>query len=613
MTAHRKAQAASKTVHVRSPVLEKLILDTMERIAAIVGATLGPGGSPVLIERQQFSMPPLVTKDGVTVFTNLGFDDPVAQSIMESARDAAVRTVSEAGDGTTTATVLAAALVREAQRFHAAHPHVPPQRIVQTVQYIFDGFVEGCIKAWATPVDITTPEGRALCRSVAVISANGEEKLADAVMKCFDIIGDKGNVSLSEKSGPSGYEVEQVKGFPIPTGFEDSCGKWMHAFMNDPANNRVFLEEPVVVLYNGTLTDIATVLPALNILNDALNNGTVTPLIPDAPRLRNPGVVLIANGFSDAVLGSLHLNWTKGNMKVFPVVTPRSALMNGEVHFLEDLAAVTGARIFNPASAPFDSARPTEFDSNEAPVHLQWAGRAQEFESLRFRSTIIGINDEDEVIERADILEGMSKSATSELDKRLIEERRAALVGGIAKLYVVGSSTGDIRERKDRADDAVRAVQGALKAGVLPGGCWTLTKLVRTLRESYSADETTDASAIILEVLVPALREPLIKLLQNTGLTKEEFQAIEPQVAAVGNEVWDAANNAMVDAFEKGILDSVPAVLEAVRNSISIATLLGTLGGVVVFNRDEKLELEEARAALDFDRNASVSIANDHW
>lgn len=613
MTAHRKAQAASKHVRVRTPELEKLILGTMKTIADIVGATLGPGGSPVLIERQDFGLSPLVTKDGVTVFTNLGFEDPVAQAVMESARDAAVRTVSEAGDGTTTATVLAYALVKYAQKFHTAHPHVPPQRIVQTVQGIFESDVEPSIKSWATKVDITTKKGKELCRSVASISANGEVKLADAVMECFDIIGDKGNVSLSEKSGPSGYQVEKVKGFPIPTGFEDSCGKFMHAFMNDAANNRVFLEEPVVLLYNGTLADISTALPILNILQLALSNGVDSPLIKDAPKLSHPGVVLVANGFSDAVIASLMLNWEKGSLKVFPLVTPRSALMNGEVHFLEDLSAVTGARVFNPASIPLDSATPSEQDPEGNIYHLPWAGRTESFESLRFRSTIIGVNDEEEVIYRAEVLEKMAESAISELDRRLIEERRASLVGGIAKLFVVGSSTGDIRERKDRADDAVRAVQGALKAGVLPGGGWTLLKLVAELKEAYLNHSDPVVEGIVSEVICPALREPFIKLVQNVGLTKEEFDVVEPAVSADDNTVWDAANNEFVDAFKSGILDSTPAVMEAIRNSISIATLLGTLGGVVVFNRDAQMELEEARAALDFDKNASVEIANEHW
>jgi len=612
MTAHRKAQAASKHVRVRTPELEKLVVGTMKTIADIVGATLGPGGSPVLIERQDFGLPPLVTKDGVTVFTNLGFEDPVAQAVMESARDAAVRTVSEAGDGTTTATVLAYALVRQAQKFHAAHPHVPPQRIVQTVQSIFETIIEPRIKVWATKVDISTKEGKTLCRSVASISANGEVKLADAVMECFDIIGDKGNVSLSEKSGPSGYQVEKVQGFPIPTGFEDSCGKFMHAFMNDPANNRVFLEKPVVLLYNGTITDFATIIPVLNIIIQALSNGVDSPLVKDYPKLTNPGVVLVANGFSDAVQASLMINWEKSALKVYPVVTPRSALMNGEVHFLEDLAAVTGARVFNPASMPFDQAAPVEQDDAGNIYHLPWAGHTESFEALRFRSTIIGVNDEDEVIDRADTLESMAKSAISELDRRLIEERRAALVGGIAKLFVVGSSTGDIRERKDRADDAVRAVQGALKAGVLPGGGWTLLQLVADLQSAY-AEHNDVIAEVVKEVVCPALREPFIKLVQNVGLTKEEFDIVEPKVSAEDDIVWDAANNEMVDAFKSGILDSVPAVLEAIRNSVAIATLLGTLGGVVVFNRDAQMELEEARAALDFDKNSSVEIANEHW
>lgn len=610
MTAYRKAQAAAKRSEVRSDALEELILKTMQKISDMVGSTLGPGGACTIIERQEFSLPPLVTKDGVTVFSHMGETDPVAQCILESARDAAVRTVTEAGDGTTTATVLAYALLRETQKYRRAHPHVPPQRIVHTVQSVFNTYIEPKIREWMTPVNISTPEGRQLCHAVATLSANGETELADAVMNCFDIVGDKGNVALSEKSGPGGYEVEKIKGFPIATGFENSCGKFMQAFMNDPANNRVFLEEPVVVLYNGTLTDIATAMPMLNILQEALNNGTVKEYDERKPRLRNPGVVLVANGFTEQFLGSLFLNWEKGSMKVYPVVTPRTAAINSEVHFLEDLAAVTGARIFNPVSLPLDTATEYEQDAAGQVYAIPWVGHAEEFEALRFRSSIIGINDEDELIDRADILEGMSKTALSELDRRLIEERRAALVGGIAKLYVVGSASGDIRERKDRADDAVRAVQGALKAGVLPGGCWTLLKLHREL---LTYEGTDSRASIVREVLAPALMEPLVKLLKNTGLTKAEFDELVPKIAAEGNEVWDAADGTMVDAFQKGILDSVPAVLEAIRNSVNIATLLGTLGGVIVFPRDEEMERSEAKATEDFNRNSSIEIANDHW
>lgn len=614
MTAFRKAQAASKLVRVRDAALDWIVQETMKTISDIVGATLGPGGAPVLIERQQFSLPPLVTKDGVTVFSSLGFDNPIAQSIMESARDAAIRTVSEAGDGTTTATVLAYALVTQAQAFHKKHPEVPPQRIVQTVQRVFEQVIEPAVVEWATKVKVHTPEGRALCLSVATISANGETKLAEAVMNCFDIIGDKGNVSLSEKSGPSGYQVEKVEGFPISTGYEDSSGKWMSTFLNDQGNNRVHLEEPVVILYNGTLTDIGMALPMLNILQDAYNNGKVNQRIDAMPSLAHPGVVLVAHGFSDAFLGSLHLNWTKGSLKVYPVITPRSALINGEVHFLEDLAAVTGADIFNPVSNPFDSAEAMVVGPDGNTYHLPFAGHAKEFEALRFRSTVIGVNNEDDVVARADTLEKMAKTAISELDSRLIEERRAALTGGIAKLFVVGSSTGDIKERKDRADDAVRAVQGALKAGVLPGGGWTLLKLTQLLEEKFTTEDAKpEEASVVDEVIIPALRLPFIKLLTNTGIDEKAAKEIGQKVGMNGNLVFDAANQKVVDAFTAGILDSTPAVLEAIRNSISIATLLGTLGGVVVFPRDADMERAEAASSRDFERNSSVEIANEHW
>ena len=606
MSSHLKIHTAAKLVKPRSPKLNKFILDTMKTISDIVGATLGPGGAPVLIERQDFSLTPLVTKDGVTVFSSLGFKSAIAHSIMESARDAAVRTVSDAGDGTTTATILAYALLRETQIFHAEHPEVPPQRIVQTIQKLFEEVIEPTIKNWATPVNLADDTARKTIHSVATISANGETKLADAVIQCFDLVGDKGNVSLSEKSGPSSYLVEKVEGFPISTGYEDSCGKFMQKFIIDPANNRAYLEQPVVVLYNGVLHDINTAMPVIDQLQKAAAGRGDGPPIEGLPTLKNGNVVFVAHGFGDQFLGTCAMNIDRGILRIVPVVTPRTAQMGGEVEFLNDLAAVTGARVFDPLTNTFESA---EHD-------LRWLGHAKEFELHRFRANIIGVSDEDELLDRVDQVEQMAKTAISELDRRLIQERLAALSGGIAKLFVVGSSTGDIKERKDRADDAVRAVQGALKSGVLPGGAWTLLQLARIFEEDQGKNEE---ASIAKEVLAPALREPFRRLLLNTGMTDEEALSVKDEVEAdlldagvIDAVIFDVARRQYVPAFEYGILDSVPAVLEAIRNSVSIATLLGTLGGVVVFERDRDLELGEARAAMDYEKSAQEE-ANERW
>jgi chaperonin GroEL len=620
---YTKAKSAAKVVNLRGPELDAKVLATMKTIADAVGATLGPGGAPVLIERGEYGMPNMVTKDGVTVMRSLGFSDPTAHSIMESARDAAVRTVGEAGDGTTTATVLAYALVRHAQQFHEKNPRVAPQRIVQDLQAAFDEKVEPLIRKLSKRVDFGSKRGKKLLRAVATISANGDVKLADAVMDAFEQVGDQGNVSIIESSGPWGYKVERIEGFPIPVGYEDSCGRFMTEFINDGENHRVFMKDPMFLLYNGTLIDVQNLLPLLEKLQNAWNNRpSLESHDPNLASISTPNVVLVANGFSEAVLASLSLIWkTAHNINVLPVMTPRSAIQNGEVHFLDDLASITGATVLNPLTRPFDSVTEEfkEFGRVRVVVRddvgalLDDRGnevtRPGEFEMHRFRSTVVGRNDEEEVLDRAETLEGMVESAISELDARLLRERLAALTGGIAKLTVVGSSAGELRERKDRADDAVRAVQGAIKHGVLPGGGWTLLKVAQALAADPECPKT------VRHVLVPALYEPVTKLLANIGMPEDErVETIATIEAGLGTKMratYNAAKGEFVDAFKDGLLDSTPAVREAIRNSISIASLLGTLGGVVVFDRDVELERRESMATSDFTRNSNVNEANE--
>jgi chaperonin GroEL len=322
------------------------------------------------------------------------------------------------------------------------------------------------------------------------------------------------------------------------------------------------------------------------------------------PSIDSPNIVLVANGFSEQVLGTLALNFREPNtINVVPLVTPRTILQNGEAHFLDDMAAITGSEVLDPLQRNFDSARiPGEDDSD--------IGQVKEFEMLRFRSTVVGYADEDLIIDRAEILQGMIESAISELDARLLRERLACLTGGIAKLWVVGGSQGELRERKDRADDAVRAVQGAIKSGVLPGGGWTLISLSSFLVQEFG--ENTPEG----DVLGKALLAPVKMLLSNAGVGPDESAHI---IKTIGEtlglrRVWNVASREWVDAYRGGILDSTPAVREAIRNSISIASLLGTLGGVVCFKRDLELDRAEAVSTNSYLRdleNSGSNPAND--
>jgi chaperonin GroEL len=212
-------------------------------------------------------------------------------------------------------------------------------------------------------------------------------------------------------------------------------------------------------------------------------------------------------------------------------------------------------------------------------------------------------------LERAEILEKqMKQAAGSVLELSYLQERVGKITGGIAKLKVIGSSNGELRERRDRAEDAIMAVRKSIEHGCLPGGGWMLARLVRECLDTKDND--------IIKTLGLALIEPFDVMFRNLGYTTEEtvnqfWNPMMDNVTSGITNVYDAQEGKWVDAFEGGILDSTPAVLEAIRNSLSIATLLGTLGGVAVFPRDTDLEREEAKATNEYLRTVDDNPANE--
>jgi chaperonin GroEL len=201
-----------------------------------------------------------------------------------------------------------------------------------------------------------------------------------------------------------------------------------------------------------------------------------------------------------------------------------------------------------------------------------------------------------------DNVKTQAANAISQLDRLLLEERVAKLAGGIARLKVIGSSNGETKEKRDRAEDAVCAVRGTIKNGCLPGGGWMLMNLANRMEKD----------PVLGPVLGKALVEPVRLLLENAGLNEEEILGILLKYIQTEPElVYDASDHVWVNPKDKGLLDSVPAVLEAIRNSISIAALLGTLGGSIAFDRDEALDRTEARDTANFLRDANVNPADE--
>lgn len=597
-TSYQKVKSVGKVVRPRGPALEAIIRRTMAMIAEVVGGTLGPGGQPVLIERQETDMPPIVTKDGVTVYQHLGFDDATMQVILESARDAAVRTAAAAGDGTTTATILAEAIVSRTMDFCRGNRRISPQRVVRKLNEVLLTEIEPLLTSQAILAKFGTEKGDKILRNVARISANGDDALAKSVMDCYGLVGDTGNVTLVEVSGPNGYEVERIEGFPITNmGYDDSCGKYASKFINDPAHQRIILEKPLFVVYHGKLTEIQT----MTMLMEKIGALWQDPA-QESPR---HNVVLVACGFSESVVAQLAFNMAEQNtINVIPLLVPMSPF--GQLPLLEDIAAATGSKLLDPLNSPLDTAEIQDLGT--------WA---KAIEMNRYRTTIL-VEDapegssppnEDWVISRVAILEEQLKQAASEAETRDLEERIGKLTGGIARLKVVGSSTGDMRERRDRAEDAICAVRGAIKHGCLPGGGWALMLLAKRLLKLNDP--------IISEVLCAALFEPVKKLFTNAGFQPDEVMAyVQPVIESFDSpqqKTFDVLEQKYVDPVEGGVLDSFPAVMEAIKNSISIAVQLGTLGGTIVFGRDHDFDRKEARETNQWLREANdfKSIADD--
>jgi chaperonin GroEL len=599
---YAKVKSVSKEILSRGPTLQKLILQTMKTCSDVVGSTLGPGGMSVVIERQEERLPPMITKDGVTVFKNLGFDNASQQVIMEAARDASVRTAAEAGDGTTTATILAEALVRHTMEFCEANPKVSPQRVVRTLEKGFKSVVEPWIRKNVYKADLGTEGGRYRLRSVAKVSANGDTQLADAVLECFDLCGDEGNVTLIEASGPSGYEVEHLEGYPISAGYEESCGKFYQAFINDPGRQICALNKPQYVLYHGRLADIYTALTLFEKIGEASAQG-----------LCSHNAVFVATGFSETVLAHLATNFQDPRTpNIYPLVAPMSPMSTGQYDFLADLAGITGGHIFDPLNAPLENAE------------LSQLGTSDTFEAARFRSTVLGFRDELLILERVDQLKQLLASGSLSMQgTSIVQERLGKITGGIAKLKIIGASAGELREKRDRAEDAICAVRGALKHGTLPAGGWALLKLREHIDYLEQGDHGLSASEveILQRVLGTSLKVPVDRLFTNAGYTEQErddaivaILAPSEPYSPVGQDdvlVFDLLEGKLVDCFAGGLLDSTPAVLEAIRNSISIASLLGTCGGTVVFKRDLSLERQDARDNNEFLRNANVNEADE--
>lgn len=496
----------------------------INKLADAVKVTLGPRGRLVIISRPIGGE--VISKDGVTVARAIEFSDPLENIGANLIRDVASKTVDVVGDGTTTATVLTQKLVNDG--LNVLLSGADPQSLKRGMEQAYLEIAAG-LATIATPV-----ESDADLLKVATVSAN-DETLGSIVANAYKEVGKRGVVVL-EKGNSAEIEVEVVKGMRFQKGYAAP------QFVND-------LEHMV-----SELTDVPIV-----VLEEAVNHiHGVLPLIESV--IKNTGkrqMVLIADDFSSEVLGTFILNGSKGNFHALCIKAP--GVGDRKKDALEDIAILTGATLVSESKG-------LKLDKATSEV----AGSARKVTATAEHTTIIdGAGQSATILERVHELEMTLSKATWPADRIRLEERIAALQGGIAVIRVGAETEIAMREKYHRLEDAVHATKAAIEEGIVPGGG---VALIRALKLGASPSPLTDEGAG-RRIVYNAITEPLAQIARNAGVSPD--LVVEKVVAGTGNEGFNARTlEYEADMIAAGVIDPAKVTRAALKSAVSIASLI---------------------------------------
>lgn len=551
----------AKEITTDKAEIKRIVQGALNEMSAIVGSTLGPGGRTVLMERDNLA--PLATKDGVTVAKAVGMANAQASVVVEAAKEICLRTAKEAGDGTTTAIVLANALVQNASNFLEADPKYNPQRMINDLNKLYEGVIVPFLKKYAKSV-----KSREELINVATISANGDSTIATAAVDAVMAAGEDGQV-LVEEADDATIRVESMEGCIVTSGLKD-LGPIGISFINDRANQQAKMDEGLVFLFDGSLNDLK--VPA------AIQQAV------EGTNLYGKPIIVFAHHFADVVLDKF-AKTTKGGYTVVPVKTPMGGVANSRVMFLHDVAAYTSASVYDPANLDVALEAGLEFGTfRTAKVNF-------------YETFLTADSDPDLLGARIEELKSIAAIAPNDREKMFVRAAISKLTGGVSTIWVGGGSELEAREKKARVEDAVEAVRSAIAEGIIPGGCGVHLVLADILRRHPGRLD----SWVIME---QALMEPFKLLLTNCG---EDFHDIWNAMGkyVTGTDhppthIFDANTHKLVQPELVGIIEPAKVCRVSIGNALSVASILSTLGGLVVSPRDAGLENQLALAKSSF-------------
>ncbi|WP_396140152.1 chaperonin GroEL [Flavobacterium sp.] len=509
----------------------------VDALANAVKVTLGPKGRNVIIGKSFGG--PTVTKDGVTVAKEIELKDPLENMGAQMVKEVASKTNDLAGDGTTTATVLAQAIVKEGLKNVAAGAN--PMDLKRGI----DKAVDAIVADLAKQAQVVGSDSEKI-KQIASISANNDEVIGDLIATAFGKVGKEGVITVEEAKGTDTY-VDVVEGMQFDRGYLSPY------FVTNPEKMEVELERPYILLYDKKVSSLKELLP---ILEPVAQSGK--PLL------------IIAEDVDGEALSTLVVNKLRGALKIAAVKAP--GFGDRRKAMLEDIAILTGGTVIAEESG-YTLENTT----------LEMLGTAEKVTIDKDNTTLVnGAGTADMIKNRVNQIKGQMESTTSDYDKEKLQERLAKLAGGVAVLYVGAASEVEMKEKKDRVDDALHATRAAVEEGIVAGGGVALLR-AKSVLDKIKADNADEATGI--QIVSRAVESPLRTIVENAGL---EGSVVVAKVAeGKANFGYNAKTDEYVDMLKAGIIDPKKVTRVALENAASVAGMILTTECALVDIKEE--------------------------
>ncbi|MEG1199530.1 MAG: chaperonin GroEL [Algoriella sp.] len=510
----------------------------VDALANAVKVTLGPKGRNVVLEKSFGA--PHVTKDGVSVAKEIELEDPIENLGAQMVKEVASKTNDVAGDGTTTATVLAQAIVREGLKNVAAGAN--PMDLNRGIDKAVISIVAN-LKEQSQEVGDTSEK----IKQVASISANNDETIGSLIAEAFSKVGKEGVITVEEAKGTETY-VDVVEGMQFDRGFQSPY------FVTNADKMIAELENPYILLCEKKISNLQEILPLLE---------------PVAQSGRP--FLIISEEVEGQALATLVVNRLRGSLKIAAVKAP--GFGDRRKAMLQDIAILTGGTVISE-----------EQGITLETATLEMLGTAERVSIDKDNTTIVnGAGDQEQIKNRVNQIKAQVETTTSDYDREKLQERLAKLAGGVAVLYVGAASEVEMKEKKDRIDDALHATRAAVEEGIIAGGG---VAFVRALGNLSNIDTTNADEATGIKIVTRAVEEPLRQIVHNAG--GEGSVVVAKVKEGTGDFGYNAKTDEYVNMIEAGVIDPTKVARVALENAASVAGMLITTEAVVTeIKKDE--------------------------